>query len=45
MQTTLEDLELGARLQEEAEDQSLRADVDDGGEDQGDDLVDRRDPE
>lgn len=45
METVLENLELSARLQEEAENQSLRADVDDGGENQGDDLVDRRDPE
>jgi hypothetical protein len=32
VKAALEDLKLDARLQEEPEDQGLRADVDDGGE-------------
>lgn len=44
VKTTLEDLELGARLQKESEDQSLRADVNDSGKNQGYDLVDGRNP-
>lgn len=45
VKAVFEDLELNARLQEEPEDQGLRADVDDGSENQSYDLMDRRDPE